>query len=175
MAKSLALPQAPLVVVLLPLVVLDPTLDKDTQVDLEDPLHLMAVVAHLQSLETLTDQVAPLLVAPLDLVVRLVAPEALPTILDLVDHLHMEVPMVLAQVLMVLLLTEQWEDILVLEDHPCLEVQEALLLGPLEDLHNQDLLVPQVDQVDQVLVHTVAQLQIFRSCRTPSTRWRREG
>lgn len=172
MAKSLALPQAPLVVVLLPLVVLDPTLDKDTQVDLEDPLHLMAVVAHLQSLETLTDQVAPLLVAPLDLVVRLVAPEALPTILDLVDHLHMEVPMVLAQVLMVLLLTEQWEDILVLEDHLCLEVQEVLLPVPLEVLPHQDLLVP---QVDQVLVHTVAQLQIFRSCRTPSTRWRREG
>lgn len=180
MAKSLALPLAPLhhrVVVLLPLVVLDLTLVKDTQVDLvdlEDPLHHMAVVAHLLSQDTLTDQVVPLLVAPLDLVDHLVVQEALPTILDPEDHLHMEVLMVLAQVLMVLLLTEQWEDILVLEDHPCLEVQEALLLGPLEDLHNQDLLVPQVDQVDQVLVHTVAQLQIFRSCRTPSTRWRRE-
>ena len=174
MAKSLALPLAPLqhrVVVLLPLVVLDLTLVKDTQVDLEDPLHHMAVVAHLLSQDILTDQVVPLLVAPLDLVDHQVVQEAPPTILDPEDHLHMEVLMVLAQVLMVLLLTEQWEDILVLEDHPCLEVQEALLLGPLEDLHNQDLLVP---QVDQVLVHTVAQLQIFRSCRTPSTRWRRE-
>jgi len=180
--KSLALPLAPLqhrVVVLLPQVVLVLTLDKDIQVvlvDLEDLLHHMVLVAHLQSQGTHTDQVVPLQVALpgvlLDLVVHQVVLEALLIILDLEDHLHMEVLMVLAQVLMVLLLTEQWEDILVLEDHPCLEVQEALLPVPLEDLHHQDPLVP---QVGQVLVHTVAQLQTSRSCRTPSTRWRRGG
>lgn len=183
MVKSLALPLAPLqhrVVVLLPQVVLVLTLDKDIQVVLvdleEDLLHHMVLVAHLQSQGTHTDQVVPLQVAlpgvPLDLVVHQVVLEALLTILDLEAHLRMEVLMVLAQVLMVLLLTEQWEDILVLEDHPCLGVQEALLPVPLEDLHHQDPLVP---QVGQVLVHTVAQLQTSRSCRTPSTRWRRGG
>lgn len=182
MVKSLALPLAPLqhrVVVLLLQVVPVLTLDKDIQVvlvDLEDLLHHMVLVAHLQSQGTHTDQVVPLQVAlpeaPLDLVVPQVVLEALLTILDLEDHLHMEVLMVLAQVLMVLLLTEQWEDILVLEDHPCLGVQEALLPVPLEDLHHQD---PLVHQVGQVLVHTVAQPQTSRSCRTPSTRWRRGG
>lgn len=182
MVKSQALPQAPLqhrAVVLLPRVVQDLTLAKDTrvvQVDLEDPLHHMVLVGHLQSQDILMDQVVPLQVAlladPLDLGVHLVVLEALLTILDLEDHHHMEVLMVLVQVLMVLLLTEQWEDILVLEDHQCLEVQEALLLVPLEDLHHQDLLVP---QVVQVLAHTVAQLQTSKSCRTPSTRWRRGG
>lgn len=182
MVKSLALPLAPLQhrVVVLPLqVVLVLTLDKDIQVvlvDLEDLLHHMVLVAHLQSQGTHTDQVAPLLVALpgvlLVLVVHQVVLEARLIILDLEDHLHMEVLMVLAQVLMALLPTEQWEDILVLEDHPCPEVQEALLPVPLEDLHHQDPLVP---QVGQVLVHTVAQLQTSRSCRTPSTRWRRGG
>jgi len=175
--KSQGLPQAPLqhrVVVRL-LVVLDLSLRvRDTQADqvvLEDHLDLINLIVadHLQNQDILMGQ-AVLLRAHLDLVAHQVALEDLNTILGLEDH-HMEVQMVLAQVLMVLLLTELWEDILVLEDPQCQEVQGVLLPAPLEVHPNQD---PQVLHLDQAQDPTADQPRIFRNCRTPSTRWRRE-
>ena len=164
MVKSHGRPQDPqslrmvLEVPLLPDLILvdqDLTLVKAIQVGQEDPIQLM--VAHHLNQDTHLDQEVPLVAnqvarqeVPLIAAVPLVE---LPSILVLVDRLHMECRTV--QVLMDLHLTEQWVDTLVLVDHPCPEVKEILLPDPQEHPHHQALLVQ---------APIVAQLQTSRNC-----------
>jgi len=132
-------------------------LAKDTLVDHQGQIIHM-LVDHLQNQVILMDRVV-LLEDHQDLVGHLV--EDHHTTVDLEDR-PMEAQMVL--VLMALLLTEQWVDIQALEDHLCLEVQEAPPLAPLVVHPHQG---PQGPRLGLVQVPTGALPLIFRNSRTP--------